>query len=322
VALGKRPFILSPVVEKTHGRKGMKGLTQYISRCDWEEVITYWYVLVDDTYKALYGRERIRERGPQPKFSDSEVITVALVCDTLFKGKEVVGLAFIRQYHKDMFPNLLEESRFNRRRRGLATLMERMRRKISGELIDPRDRLRLVDTAPIPVCTYMRSRRCRSVQGKEYVGVMPSKRAMLYGFRIHLTSSLDMVVDDWTLAPAGIREVDVVEDLLVEHYDLTLPADKGYTSYKLEEKLKRDRGITLLVPPQKGHRRVWPKRLKAVATRYRRLMETTLSVLATVFHLEQPGSRSISGLIARTATKLLAYTLSFSTARALLPQEN
>ena len=67
----------------------MHGLTDYLTECCWEDIIIAWYVLVDDAYEALqsfYGAWR--HRGPDPGFVDSEVITVGLICDVFFGGKE------------------------------------------------------------------------------------------------------------------------------------------------------------------------------------------------------------------------------------------
>lgn len=300
----------------------MNGLTKYITECAWEDVFTAWFVVIDDLYQALYAHGRIRERGPRPRFTDSEVITVGMICDTFFGGKEELTLSFIRQHYLPLFPGLLEQSRFNRRRRALCLVTEELRRRLSARLISPTDKLRLVDTAPIPVCTYMRSSRCQTVRGAEYCSVMPSKRAKLFGFRLHVSASWDMVVEDWTLAPASFRETTVLESLLVERSGLTVAGDQGFLSHRLRDQLEHSRQIQLLTAPQRRHRVQWSKASRQLLNRVRRRVETALSVLNTVFHLEQPGSRSLTGLIARIATRILAYTISFVTVKLLMPRKN
>ena len=71
--------------------------------------------------------------------------------------------------------------------------------------------------------------------------------------------------------------------------------------------------------PRQDSRTQWPPQFRAWVTRLRRRIETVLSVLVTVFDLERPGSRSLDGLFARIATRMLAYTMCFIT-RALLAQ--
>lgn len=301
----------------------MTGLTDYITRASWEDVFTVWYVVVDDVMQQLEQEGVVkRQRGPAPRFSDSEVVTIALICDTFFHGHEELGLAFVRQHYLSLFPYLLENSRFNRRRRALGMVTEEIRRRLSRQLVAPTDTLRLVDTAPIPVCTYMRGSRCQTVRGAEYCGVIPSKRAKLFGFRLHLTVSWDQVVEDWTLAPASLRETTVLESLLVERCGVTVIGDQGFQSSDQEAWLRQRRGITMLTAQRRTDRVQRPQAARRLLNRARRRIETTLTVLATVFHLERPGSRSLSGLIARIATRILAYTLSFISTTTLLPQQN
>ena len=53
----------------------MNGLTNYITEWKWCDIITTWYVLVDDAYQSVVENMPypIRSRGPAPLMSDSEV---------------------------------------------------------------------------------------------------------------------------------------------------------------------------------------------------------------------------------------------------------
>ena len=51
----------------------MTGLTDYLTECRWEDIFITWYVLVDDAYQAICRQTgRLRQRGPEPDFSDSD----------------------------------------------------------------------------------------------------------------------------------------------------------------------------------------------------------------------------------------------------------
>ena len=65
----------------------MHGLTDYITERSWVDTITIWYVQVDDAYQRLLAKRGrpLRSSGPDPTFSDREVITVALIIETFFK---------------------------------------------------------------------------------------------------------------------------------------------------------------------------------------------------------------------------------------------
>lgn len=301
----------------------MHGLTDYITDCAWEDVFTVWYVLVDDTYQQLYGGQRLRHSGPPPVFSDSEVITLSLIADSYFHGHEELTLSFVGQYHRALFPKVLSRSRFNRRRRALIALIEGIRRALSDLLIDPTDAWRLIDSAPIPVCTYQRSRHCATLAGPEYYSVMPSRRAKLFGVRLFLTTSLDQVLDQWLLAPAAPRDGKMAEVLLEDAACLQLIGDNAFRDFGVAHHLHTTRHIQLWAPPRPRYDKVqWPVHLRHLADRARRRVESAISVLATVFHIEQPGSRSLSGLVARVAARLLAYTISFLASAVLQPVHN
>jgi hypothetical protein len=292
----------------------MNGLTDYITQCPWEHVFITWYVLVDDAYQAILPPgERLRQRGPEPHFSDSEVITVALITETFFHGNEELCLAFIRQYHADLFPRLLDDTRFNRRRRALVGIIEAIRRYLTVALLDPQDHIRIVDSAPIPLCTYTRGHECTTAAGAEYCGVMTSRRAKLYGMRLYVTTTTEQVVDQWMLAPASYRDGKMTPALFEETYNLWVLADNAFHDPTCADWLKRQRNITLMAMQRRDAKHRWPQAVRHLLNRFRRRVETALSVLCTVFNLEHPGSRSLSGLLTRIATRLLAYNLSFWT---------
>ena len=294
----------------------MTGLTDFITDQPWSDIATIWYVLVDDAYNVLekhFGKWR--KRGTPPAFSDSEVITVSLLIDTFFDGHEEKGLSFIRQFQHFLFPKLLPNGQFNYRRRLLGPIIEQIRRWLtfSWGLIQPDDELRLVDSAPVPVCTYKRARQNSNFAGSEYFGKMYTRAARLFGFRLHLSVTADQVVGSWLLAPAAHHDSQLMWPLFDDQHHLMLLADGAYISPLEQSRLAVKRGIKVYAPPRRDSKQPWPKEFKQIAMKLRRRVETSLSVLSTVFKVEQVGSRSSDGLVTRVATRILAYTLCFIT---------
>ena len=98
------------------------------------ELATIVYVLVDDWY-LLHGVKLLQgKRGRKPRFSDSEVITLLLLMDYLPFPGETQYLGFIRANYLELFPELVTQSQFNRRARGLRLLVEELRRYWAGLL--------------------------------------------------------------------------------------------------------------------------------------------------------------------------------------------
>ena len=292
----------------------MLGLTDYITETDWTTIFTIWYTLIDDGYQTVINQTgSLRSRGPQPLFSDSEVITISLIIDTFFHGHEDLGLSFVRQYHRDLFPYVPENSRFNRRRRQLTGCMEGIRRVISTWLISQEDRVRLLDSAPIPICTYTRGWSCETATGADHVGYAASDKANFFGFRLHLTTTLNQVVDQWMLAPASPHDSQVTPAFFDDSCHLFVIADNGYHQPENKLWLEQQRQVTLVTPTRKNAKNPWPKPVKRFMNRLRRRIETALSTLCVVFGLETTGARSFSGLLCRLTSRLLAYNLSFLT---------
>lgn len=294
----------------------MSGLTDFITEASWPAVFTVWFVVVDDTYKALEAQHgRWRRTGPPPVFADSEVITLALIIDTYFDGDEECGLSFVRQYHPDLFPHLLPNGQFNVRRRLLCRITDRIRRQIitDYQLIDPTDPIRLLDSAPLPACTYTRGHANQTVCGQEFFGICSSKGTKFYGLRLQLTTTCDMLVDEWLLMPASLHDSQAVPAILEDYAHVTVLADGAYNNPGAMHSLGRRRGIKLYAVPRKDSRKPWPAAFRARVTKTRRRIETALSVLNTVFHIERLGARSLDGIVSRVATRLLAHTLCFIT---------
>jgi hypothetical protein len=294
----------------------MTGLTDFITEARWADILLIWLVTVDDAYQRLErGHGRWRRSGPAPRFTDSEVITVSLFIDTFFHGHEDLGLSFLRQYHLDLFPHLLPNGHFNARRRMLGAISEQIRQEITRQwgLIDAEQDLRLVDSAPIPVCTYGRAGRNRTLVGPEYFGVMTNRKAKLYGLRLYVLTTPEQVIDRWLLAPASRRDCKLLPDILENCSGLSVFADNAYADPHEGERLERHQNITVFATPAKNVHKPWPADFRKLANRLRRRIESTFGVLATVFGIEQLGARSWSGLTTRIATRILAYTLCFIT---------
>lgn len=310
----------------------MKGLTDYITQSAWSDILTVNFVLIDDCYQqidsALLPNRKFAPQGT-PEFSDSEVITIALFAEMIFNGDEDKTLHFIRQYHLEMFPNLLDNSRFNRRRRQLTQVMEAIREHLRDlwRAIHPLDEaevhLRLVDSAPISMCTYTRGGRCTSIPldwRDEWFGVCTSKKSKFFGPRCHVTTTLDQMIDTWLLAPGSYDDRKPMAALLENQQGLGVIGDKGYVSQDLADRLWEE-GEHLLLALKRDNQKVqWPSGIQKILGYLRHRVETVFSVLTTVFNFERPKSRSLSGLINRVTTKILAHTMSFFLAEILTPE--
>ena len=311
----------------------MTGVTDFITLYRWSDIFTLWFVVVDDAYQVLQHTFRPwRSRGPMPIFSDSEVITIALIADTIFGGREDKALCFVRQYHLDMFPHLPSPGCFNTRRRALNLITEQVRRVLLAQwgLLENSQgeysTARIIDSAPIPVCTYTRAKESRTIDEtwaprELFFGVSASRKAKIFGFRLHLDTTTDQVVDSWMLAPARMHDSQSLEGgggglhAGEEMHNLLIMADGAFNnpSWLNSIRHKHNSTVRLWALPRRDSRRPWPTEFREFIAKIRWRIEAALSVLTTVFNIEQPGSRSLTGLVSRVSTRMLAYTLCFIT---------
>ena len=291
----------------------MNGQTNYITEESWVDTITIWYVQINNAYNRLISKrgKRLRSRGPEPAFSDSEVITVSLIIETFFQGHEEVGYSFVRQFLLEMFPKLIDLDRFNLRRRELIAVIESIRRDFRDQKIDSENPVRLVDSAPVTLMTYTRGKRCRSVVGSQFFGVVTSKKAKFFGLHLHLTTTDDQLIDEWLLAPAASHDGKVLEELVFNCSDLWLIGDKAYNDAEKEARFWRKRRILLLPLRKNNHHEPWSNEVRRALGRVRHRVETVFSVLATSYNVQRPRGRSLAGHVVRIASCILAHTLSF-----------
>lgn len=310
----------------------MKGMTDYITEVVWQEILTVTFILTDDASqkidKDFFPNRKYAPKGG-PLFADSEVITIALFSEMVFGGDEAKTLHFIRQYHLELFPNLLDETRYNRRRRQLTEMMDEIRCILrdlwreSHPLKEDDELIRLVDSAPVPLCTYTRGGRCKSIDidwRDEWFGVCTSKKSKFFGARCHMTVALDQMIDSWLLAPGSYDDRKPMVSLLEERHGLCIIGDKGYVSEELEERLWLEGEHLLLALKRDNQLEQWPEGIQKILGTLRHRVETALSVLTSVFSFQAPRSRSFSGFLARTTTKILAHTVSFFLAEIWPPK--
>jgi hypothetical protein len=270
-------------------------------------------VLIENAYQRYIAKRggALRSRGPAPKLTDSEVITIGLIIEVFFQGHEEIGYAFVCQYLSDMFPNLIDLDRFNERRRQLVAVIEAIRRDLRDQKIEPGEPVRLVDSAPITLMTYTRGKRCRSVVGSDYFGVVTSKKSKFFGLRLHTTVTPEQLIDEWLLAPAAIHDLNVLDALVLDCRNLILVGDKAYNDQELENRLWQKRQIRLLPLRRDNQAQQWPDEVRRALGNVRHRVETVFSTLVTSFNVQRPRGRSLAGHVVRIATCILAHTLCF-----------
>src|SRR4051812_23946174 len=268
-------------------------------RADLDALLTVLYVLVDD----LLPRGR-RGRGRRPRISDSELICLAIAQVLLDCPNERRFLRLAQGRLGHLFPYIPGQSGFNKRLRALApqlveaiTLLARLSPSFC-------DRLRLLDSTPVPCAASRETVRRSELAGIGGYGHSPSHSRSVWGVRLFLLSSPDGPPVGFELAPANAPERVVGAELLerVLAVGEIVIADKGFAGTEFEQHIAA-LGGRLLRPDRKDEQ----PRFGSLGG-IRQWIESTFDTLKDQLSLERHGGRTLAGLVSRIARRLLALT--------------
>ena len=106
-------------------------------------------------YDTYFPHAEALRPGPISRCPDSDIICITWLLELIGKDSENAGYKLIKAELSDLFLNLPERSRFNRRRRNLWYASEKLKRILIKFL--PYDGTFIVDSFPIPICDFKRA---------------------------------------------------------------------------------------------------------------------------------------------------------------------
>lgn len=275
---------------------------------DFDEFSLWVYFLVDEIWQPM--APWFKRTGPAPTCSDSELMAMALIGECRGWAEETELLSGWRE-HRDLFPHQPSQSRFNRRRRQLMLAFNLIRRVLLQSLDVAQDRQCVIDSLPVPVVQFHlvpASTGDWAAYGATF-GKVPSKKATIYGFKLHLLLTLGGVILDFELAPAHVSDLEVGEELLAEHTGLEVLGDKAYISAPKAADLWAQHRIRLRTLPRRNQKHQLPLATQRVHNALRQIIETVNGQLTDQFQIEINHAHTFWGLCTRLYTKLTAHTL-------------
>jgi hypothetical protein len=158
------------------------------------DLLTIIFVLVDDWYQTYGVKLLTGKPGAKPIFADSEVITLMLAQDYIPYPSETQYIAFIRANYLELFPKLIDQSQFNRRARSLRLLVEQLQRHWIQQKGWHLQAQFLLDTKPVPVVGYKRSKRHSDFAGSANYGKCASRNMQYFGYKLVTLSTLNGIL--------------------------------------------------------------------------------------------------------------------------------
>jgi Transposase DDE domain len=262
------------------------------------------FCLVDDQLK---GR-RIRQRGPTPKLSDAEVLTIEIVGEFLGLDTDKALYRYFRRHYGEWFPALGEVHRttFARQAANLWKIKERLWQELLA--LAPHDpAFAICDSMPLPACLFARAYRCKRFRGEAAFGKDALLRQTFYGFRVHVRVCWPGVITRFSVAPANAHELYVVPELLEFTRGLVV-GDRNYHSPETKEDLARSMGIELLAPYRSKKHDPAPER-SAFLSRLRYRIDTVFSQLTQRYSIKRVWAKDLWHLAGRLLRKVLSHTV-------------
>ena len=253
---------------------------------DFDDFCTWMYMIVDDIWQQI--EPLFKRPGPKPVCSDSELITMAIVGECRGWDVETEMLNYWHN-HRDLFPIIPSQSRFNRRRRNLMMAFNLVRRTLLQMLDLAQDKHCVIDSFPVPALQFY---LVPSSTGdwKAYqaaYGKVPSKKETIFGYKLHLLITLNGVILDFELAPANATDLEIGFEILTEHTDLAVLGDKAYISADKAAQLWQQNRIRLKTIPRRIQKQQLPASVKKMYNAIRQIIETVNGQLSEQFNIQK-----------------------------------
>ena len=247
------------------------------------------FCLVDERLK---DRGPLRQRGPAPKLSDAEVLTIEIVGEFLGIDTDKALHRYFRRHYAEWFPALNEVHRttFARQAANLWKLKERLWQELLT-LAPHNPAFAICDSMPLPACLFARAYRCRRFKGEAAFGKDTLIKQTFYGFRVHVRVCWPGLITHFSVAPANTHELSVLPEI-VEGTRGVVVGDRNYHSPKMREELLSAMGIELLAPYSSKKRDPAPKK-SALLSRLRYRIDTVFSQLVERYSVKRVWARDL-----------------------------
>lgn len=274
-----------------------------------DDFILTCFCWIDDKMASLIQRQRLRQRGPRPKLSESEVLTMGVGGSYLGISQDEALFAFFQEHYAHSFPRLAQVHRtiFVRQAANLWAIKERLWMTLRDSLIRHDELIGIIDSMPLPVCRFARAPWCVRFRGQASSGKDHADRQTFYGFRLHLRLGWPGVITHVFLAPANESDGEIAPVLLEETQGLVL-GDRNSWLPDMQASL-RTKGVVLQAPFRNAHSPQAPAYQSSVLGQVRYRIDTVFGQLTDRCRLKRVWARDLWHLRNYIVRVLLMHTL-------------
>ena len=241
-----------------------------------------------------------------PRLSDIELIALDITAESL-------GIDSEYQLFRTLpspLSSKIERSVYNRRRRRLFFVKERIRKALAEKLTSSENYF-IVDSMPLEICKLSRSSRT-TICKEDFLtspskGYCASQKLHFYGYKLHAVCSSTGVFTNFELTQAAVHDIHFLKNIKNNLSSCVLIGDKGYLSADYQLDLFTSNQIRLEVPMRVNQHDYQKQPYLFRKTRKR--IETLFSQLCDQFMIRRNYAKSFDGYKTRILSKITAVTV-------------
>ena len=244
-----------------------------------------------------------RRKNARRSLTDAEVATLCVAQAMMGISSDREFLAVAERRLGDLFPQLPLQPGFHKRRRRLTETIEWLIGVFAADCPGHGDQVVLLDSTPVECGRSLETVRRSELADACGYGYCRAHSRWFWGMRLHLCCAPDGTPRASILAPADQPEREVALRLLPQalHGGEQIVCDKGYAGREFAAEVEARFAAEILRPNRKDE----PEGSVHLAM-IRQRIESVFWTLKDRLGLERHRARTLTGLRARIASKLLA----------------
>lgn len=269
-----------------------------------ESIITI-FCICDDLVKSLRKKDDVRSR-----VSVAEIMATAIVSAKYFGGNLEKAREFMRWHH--YCPKMLSKSRLIRRIHSIESEVWVSLFQLLAQAFKHlnKDKIYLVDSFPVPVCSNVRVSRCKLYKNKKYQGYIASKDEYFYGIKVHMITTKNGEPIEFIIEKGADHDMKAFKRFTLNFEKLSfIFGDKAYNSYKIEAQLAHERQIFLIPQRKSNAKKQHPEALEKKRKYMRKRIESAFSCIAQMFP-KKIHAVTAKGFELKIALFIFAYAIS------------
>ncbi len=246
----------------------------------------------------------------KPKMNDLEIVALSCCMEALSIDSENLLWSKLEKDYATLFPDLIDRSRFNRRRKRLTSFIMKVQEYVSGRL-ENLSQTMVVDSVPVPVVKMAREKNFKAFKktfdtapAKGYSGIT---KGWFIGYKLHVVIFDNGVIQQSGITKANVHDINFLKQLVELPAHKQMIGDRAYISKTVQMDLFEHYQVKLKVPFRNNQHdyKKHPKKYKSK----RQMVETFFAQLCDHLNLRRNYAKSYEGLVARLTSKLSSMSI-------------